>query len=185
MRTDAVWEKFQLTDWYRNQQKCFFYNKGLRRYQLVEPDDAYNMIWETWALEDVVDFPGFTPTGRSNSFQTGLGPKQRARVSAMQTYSQQDYYMLCGLRFEKWFRCDLIYHDKKATKFEYQKDQTQYKAYPCYREFYEANYACQDDMFDFLMELAYARRANDTWEGDHSNIELQLQPTRYDSPKSA
>jgi hypothetical protein len=54
--------------------------------------------------------------------------------------------------------------------------------------------ACDDGMFEFLMELAckleyiiilVARRANDTWESDHSNMELRMLPTVYDSPKRA
>jgi len=40
-------------------------------------------------------------------------------------------------------------------------------------------------MFDFLMELAYTRRANDTFEGDHANYELSALPTFYDTPKAA
>lgn len=94
--------------------------------------------------------------------------------------------MLCGLRFERWFRCDLVYHDLRTTKFDQVKNQKKnYKTYPCYREYYEAQYACQDDMFDFLMELAYIRRANDTFEGDHSSHEISILPTFYDTPKAA
>jgi len=49
-------------------------------------------------------------------------------------------------------------------------------------------------MFEFLMELAcnikyiyilVARRANDTWESDHNNLELKSLPTVYDSPVRA
>jgi len=54
----------------------------------------------------------------------------------------KDYFMLCGLRFERWFRCDLVYHDLRHTKFDHVKNQKNYKTYPCYREYYEAQYAC-------------------------------------------
>lgn len=40
-------------------------------------------------------------------------------------------------------------------------------------------------MFDFLMELAYSRRAADLFEGDHANYEMSLLPTFYDTPKKA
>jgi len=33
--------------------------------------------------------------------------------------------------------------------------------------------------------LAYTRRANDTFEGDHANYELTALPTFYDTPKAA
>ncbi len=63
-------------------------------------------------------------------------------------------------------------YDLRDKKFDYVKDQKNYKAYPCYRQFYEATYACDDTMFDFLLELAYAKRANDTFEGNFGLIKL-------------
>jgi hypothetical protein len=50
----------------------------------------------------------------------------------------------------------MIFYDERH-KFDYKvKD---FKNYPCFREFYEANYACSDDLFEFMMELSYAKRA--------------------------
>lgn len=34
----------------------------------------------------------------------------------------------------------------------------------------------------FLMELSYAKKAQDFWQGDVSNNEIRLFPTIYDSP---
>jgi hypothetical protein len=40
-------------------------------------------------------------------------------------------------------------------------------------------------MFDFLMELAYCKRANQTLEYNRYNHEMGRFPTIYDSPKNA
>ncbi len=88
------------------------------------------------------------------------------------------------MRFERWFRCDLVFYDEKY-KYEGVTEDKKYRNYPCYRHFYEAQYACTDDFFDFLMELAYAKRANDTFEEDWSNRELTATPTVYDTPNKA
>lgn len=40
-------------------------------------------------------------------------------------------------------------------------------------------------MFDFLMELAYTRRSNRTFEYNHFQHEMRRPPTIYDSPKNA
>lgn len=40
-------------------------------------------------------------------------------------------------------------------------------------------------MFDFLMELAYTRRSNRTFEYNHFSHEMRRPPTVYDSPKNA
>lgn len=62
------------------------------------------MVYEPWALEDsIYPFNGMTPTGRTQSFQVGLGPKQKVWTPFATYQSQQDYFTLCALRFEKWF----------------------------------------------------------------------------------
>ena len=90
----------------------------------------------------------------------------------------------CALRFEKWHKCDMIFHDIRH-KYDYNLDQTKYKNYPCYRYFYEAQYACTDDQFDFLMELHYAKQSSDTFVDERLNHELQTFAVSYDTPNKA
>jgi len=184
LRTDAVWEKEKLKTYFLNYMKVFYFDKTLKKYQFWEPEDIYTIMFEGWALEDIYGYDGYSPTGRTNSFQVGSGPKQRVITSVQTEAIQQDYYTLCALRFERWFRCDLVYYDER-DKYDYNADPKTYRHYPCYRHFYEAQYACTDDFFDFLMELAYAKQANDTFEEDWSNRELTAVPTVYDTPNKA
>lgn len=76
------------------------------------------------------------------------------------------------------------YYDKRH-EYDYNPDQSKAKPYPCFRHFYETQYACTDDMFDFLMELTYAKQANDTFEDDWRNTEIQAYPTIYDTPNKS
>ena len=73
-----------------------------------------------------------------------------------------DYYELCALRFEKWYMCDLTYNDLQHKQFSYNNkhkngNEKLGNQYPCYKEWYEAGYTCNDDLFDFMMELHYAK----------------------------
>lgn len=77
----------------------------------------------------------------------------------------------------------MAYNDLRDQKYDYVMDQKNYKNYPCYREFYEAQFACQDDLFDFLMELSYSRITNDMFEEDVAQHEVNRFPTVYDSPR--
>ncbi|KAM3133713.1 hypothetical protein pb186bvf_014122 [Paramecium bursaria] len=184
LRTDAVWEKQQLKDWFRLYTKCFYYDKPMIRYSMIEPEDYYTLVYEPWAMEDLF-FPyyGMTPTGRTAAFQIAVGPKNKVNVPFSTFQSQQDHFTLCSLRFQKWFECDQAEHFKMdKTDDDYLK---RMKAYPCYPLFYEAAYSCTDDMLDFLMELAYAKRANRTFEYNHWQTEMSRFPTSYDSPKNA
>lgn len=121
----------------------------------------YTVLLEPWAFEDgdVMNWTGFSPTGRTTSFQTGLGPKQRVANTFNAFYSLPDYYMLCAMRFEKWWRCDMVFHDER-DKYDH-GPAVGSKTYPCFREYYESIYACADDIFKYLVELSYAKRAND------------------------
>jgi hypothetical protein len=95
-----------------------------------------------------------------------------------------DYYMLCAMRFERWWRCDQVYYDDRVVKYDHAPLIGKSKKYPCYREYYEAIYACADDIFKYLIELAYNKRANNFFEGDYSNKEILSLPTVYDTPKA-
>jgi hypothetical protein len=112
-----------------------------------------------------------------------VGPKQRVAVTAQTNYLKEDYFDLCALRFDKWDRCDFVFYDDRSTKYDQVKDLKNYKHYPCYREFYEAQYACSDDLFDFLMELSHQKRANGITHYDVESHEIKRLPTIYDSPK--
>lgn len=87
----------------------------------------------------------------------------------------------CALRFERWYRCDFVYNDIR-DKYDLNIDyNAKPKKYPCFKHFYEANYACADDTFEFLLEVAYSKKSYDLSEGDWSNREIQAFSTVYDT----
>ena len=101
LRTDAVWEKTMLKDWFRCSNKAFFFNKKDKKYYITEPDDAYSNVLEPWGFEDneVFDYVGYTQTGMTSAFQVGLGPKERVQNTFNSFYSMPDYYIMCAMRF--------------------------------------------------------------------------------------
>lgn len=70
----------------------------------------------------------------------------------MAYFAKEDFFELCGYRFSKWYKCDIFYSDQKE---EFAKNNQEY---PCFGLFYDSQYACSDQMFDYLLELSYARR---------------------------
>lgn len=69
-----------------------------------------------------MDWNGFSHTGATTSFQSGLGPKQRIENTFNSFYSMPDYYMMCAMRFEKWFKCDMIYGEDRVKSFDRNPD---------------------------------------------------------------
>ena len=90
----------------------------------------------------------------------------------------RDMYELCSMRFEKWFQCDTRYfglREELAKKNE---------EYPCYKFFYEMEFACSDNMLDFLLELHYYRTVNHFNPLKHKNSSLTGLPTIFDTPSA-
>lgn len=58
----------------------------------------------------------------------------------------------------------------------------QKKEYPCHQQFYEAQFACADDTFEFMLELAYYRQLNGMTYEKFLNNELFTPATIYDTP---
>lgn len=71
LRTDAVWEKSKLLDFYRLYYKIFDFNKSDKTYRTR---GILNLIWnnyfESKNVEDDYLHEGYTPNGRTCAFET-------------------------------------------------------------------------------------------------------------------
>ena len=75
-----------------------------------------------------------------------------------------DYYIMCAMRFEKWFRCDTVYGRDRIKFYDRNPDHglvdmQESDHYPCFREYYETRYACADNILNYLVELSYRKKA--------------------------
>ena len=51
-----------------------------KKYVIIEPEDVYTIVFEGWALDDMAEYRGSTPTGRTNCFQAGIPPHEKVNV---------------------------------------------------------------------------------------------------------
>ena len=86
-----------------------------------------------------------------------------------------DFFELCVVRFDKWFKCDRTF-DGLRQKFSQNNER-----YPCFKHFYEMQYACSDHFLNYLMELHYYRTVNNLDPEKLTNIDITSVPTLYDS----
>lgn len=157
----------------------------------MEPEDIYMLTYEPWGFEDdeIMDWEGFSVTGATTSFQAGLGPKQKVENTFNSFYSMPDYYIMCAMRFEKWYKCDQVYGQNRSIDFDRNPEvgltnMKDSQHYPCFREYYETRYACADNILNFLVELSYQKKAKNFFHSDVSNIEIQSFPNVFDSPSA-
>ena len=101
---------------------------------------------------------------------------QPEKVSFQTHFLQEDYFVLCAYRFDKWFQCDMA-HSSQKEEFAAKRIQ-----YPCVPYFQEAQFACADDQFEYMLELAYYRHLNGITYEKFLNNELFTRPTNFDNP---
>ena len=66
MRTDAVWEKQKLTDWFRLFYKNFYFLADEKKYVYIPPSYLVHYLRYFDSLfSTAVDYLGYTPTGRT------------------------------------------------------------------------------------------------------------------------
>lgn len=53
--------------------------------------------------------------------------------------------------------------------------------YPCFQEFNETELACTELGLSVLMQLSYAKQAEDVFKGDHISKEIQSFPMLFDT----
>jgi len=49
------------------------------RYSFIEPEDIYNLVFDSWGFDpdEILDWDGYSQTGATTCFQSGIGPKQK------------------------------------------------------------------------------------------------------------
>ena len=66
LRTDAVWEKSKLQDYFRLYYKTFLFDRKKKSYFLVSPRDSFIWLFEPWNLgEGAVPYEGYSKTGHT------------------------------------------------------------------------------------------------------------------------
>lgn len=177
LRTDAVWEKNKLQNYFRLFYKIPYYNKSTKKYTLVTPAEYSTHIYHFPAIfNTAVDYMGLTKTGRTNSFNFVKGAHKAEKTTKMGNYSKQDYYELCAYRFDRWDDCDMRFSGEDKIQMA-----ERHEEYPCFDMFYEAQHACNDQLFDFMMELSVSRREKGVRIRETFNRELFSKPTIWDA----
>lgn len=175
LRTDAVWEKWKLYQFFHSFYKTMLFNPRDDKYYYVQPLTRSDALDSGLIESSCVEYEGHTPSGGTNAFEVSAGRRNAPAVSAQTSFLHQDYYELCSIRFEHFSRCDATYHDQRLAFAE------QGKEYPCLPLFYDAQFACSDEILLYLMETSYYRKLNKIAPHSYYNHELLVSPTAWDT----
>ena len=175
LRTDAVWEKSKLLQYFHSFYKPGFFDAIEKRYYYVRPMTSASVTDLKFFHDMKEPWTGWTATGATNAFETLGGRKRKQYVSEQVNYMHQDYFELCAVRFDRFSTCDLMFSDKRIDFAKRGEE------YPCYKYFYEAQFSCSDDMILFLMEAHFYRQMHNLDPKKFLNNELDTPPSVFDS----
>ena len=98
-------------------------------------------------------------------------------MSSQTSYLHQDFWSLCHLRFEHWYRCN---YNFRSSYSDYIK---RGEKYPCSSLWYEMKSACSDDMIEYLLEMGNVRMANNYHPKDYMSNDVKTAPLKWDLPE--
>jgi hypothetical protein len=122
LRTDAVWERQKLKDYFRLFYKIFYWDPNSKQYYITMPLHSNFNYPENWKLRV---HRGYNPTGKSSAYERELGTLNPSRTVSLAGYeSMNDKNTLCYLRFRSYKKCEgnsmypQIYEDSVEGKPE-------------------------------------------------------------------
>ena len=176
LRTDAVWEKSKLFQWFRAfYKKHLYFNHDEKQYYYVAMMDQADMIDPTTFEMNSTPYMGFSESGATRDFQMATLRRNSEKIDSQAFALNSNTDEMCSYKFDKWSECDVANNrDRGAIARNFQ-------TYPCYEHFYEANYACSDELIQFLSEMHYYRLTNMTSHKRFANAELLTFPKLSDS----
>lgn len=104
IRTDALWERGKLKDYFRLFYKIFHWDPKSKEYYIATPLHSNYNAPDEWRFKI---FRGYNPTGKTNSYQQGGGVEYASRtVSIAATDTLRDKNILCYYRFRSFKKCE-------------------------------------------------------------------------------
>ena len=104
LRTDAVWERSKLKDYFRLFYKIFYWDPKTSKYYVSGPMHVFGNSTDSWRLREHI---GYNPTGKSSSYQRMKGweyPNRSISLNAADVI--RDKNALCYYRVRAYKKCE-------------------------------------------------------------------------------
>lgn len=181
IRTDAIWERGKLKDYFRLFYKVFYWDPKSEKYYITLPLHTFNKGTDAWRIKE---HDGYTPTGKTTSFQKSKGweyPSRTMSVNSADTI--RDKNALCYYRFRAYKKCEGNSLYSKINEIGDERGPEQVDL-ACYNEMTEMMLYCSPIQLNWLADLWHHMELhNDPIKIGNSN-ELDMIPDEFDNPNS-
>ena len=116
LRTDSIWERGKLRDYFRLFYKIFYWDPKTEKYYSAMPLHSFGPSTDNWRLRE---HPGYSPTGRTMAFQPSRGWEYPVRTIAINSADTiRDKNTLCYYRFRSYKKCEGNYLYSKIMEMD-------------------------------------------------------------------
>lgn len=180
LRTDAVWERQKLKDYFRLFYKIFFWDPKTEKYYIAMPNHKNYNSPDGWRFKA---HNGYGATGRSDSFQRAKGNEfEAASVSVNSLDSVRDKNALCYVRFRNYRKCEgdtllpQVYEEPN-------EDGTPEKVnMKCYGEMLDLMEYCDYLQLNWLSDMWHQGQLNQDRSTIVNNDEFSMLVDEFDNP---
>ena len=179
LRTDAIWERKKLKDYFRIFYKVFFWDPKTEKYYITMPLHTFGNGTDGWRIKE---FECYNPTGKTNSFQKARGWEYPSRTIGLNhSDSIRDKNALCYYRFRAYKKCEgnTLYSKIMEMDNEYGYEKVNLS---CYQEMMEMVDSCSATQLNWLADLWHHVELHPDPVHFGRNQELENVPDEFDNP---
>jgi hypothetical protein len=189
LRTDAIWERTKLKDYFRLFYKLFYWDPKQEKYFISMPNHVMGSNTDGWRLRE---FDCYTPTGRTMAFQLAPDLEYPARsISLNAADSIRDKNALCYYRFRAFKKCEgnslisQIWEEPtlKGSKEEGNEVEVEEEVdLGCYEEMLDMIEYCSESHLNWLADLWHHMELNTDVGQLGQDNELNMISDEFDNP---
>lgn len=179
LRTDAVWERAKLKDYFRLFYKVFYWDPDTENYFIAGPMHTFGASTDEWRVREHY---GYNPTGRTTAYQRTKGweyPSRSISVNAADTI--RDKNVLCYARFRSYKKCE-----GNSLLFKIWEQDTEYGPekvnLACYSEMMEMMEYCSAKQLNWLADLWHHMMLHKNFSAIGESNELDMVADEFDNP---
>lgn len=179
LRTDAVWERGKLKDYFRLFYKIFYWDPDTEKYYISTPCHQFGASTDDWRVRE---HHGYNPTGRTSSFQKARGWEYPARsISVNAADTIRDRNVLCYGRFRNYKKCEGNTLLPKIYEINTESGPEQVNL-ACYSEMMEMLDFCSSKQLAWLADLWHHALLFKDPTALGNNAELSMVADEFDNP---
>jgi len=164
LRTDAVWERQKLKDYFRMFYKIFYWDPKSEAYYVTIPGHNNVNAPDNWKFKK---HRGYSATGKTLSYETGHGEEHAFRsLSSNAGDSVRDKNVLCFYRFRAYKSCEGNTIYPRINEGPNEDGSAEKINISCYQEMQELLNYCERTQINWLADL---------WH----HLEIQTDPTTF------